>query len=177
MANGHGGARKNAGRKAKNVKFETEINAAEQRNFDRLPTTLENLEQLADGGLEQVEEEWVPAGTVVIDDVVEGEEGKTMRIKRRAFPDTPANELVLVKRKVTTLAPDKQVNMYLTDRALGKPTQKIEGEIDFEGLDVTEQARTAAAQELAEWRKQQTEQLSNLPNVLPMPPMPATPTE
>lgn len=51
MANGHGGARPNAGRRASEVRkiLEKPIQAAEKRIADRLPHLIENLMVLADG--------------------------------------------------------------------------------------------------------------------------------
>lgn len=117
---GSGGARPNAGRKAKAEKFPTQVQAAEQRCADRLPNNLANLERLADGEAEQTEEEWLAAGTVTI--------GKGAYVKP-AFPDLPPDELVLVRRKTVTYGPDVKANIYLTDRALGRPESADEMKI------------------------------------------------
>ncbi|NOK59134.1 MAG: hypothetical protein GFH27_549283n406 [Chloroflexi bacterium AL-W] len=117
MANGHGGARPGAGRKAKTEKYESEINAAERVITDRLPQIIENMLMLADGGWEKVEEEWKPASMVTIGS---GE------AEMPAFPDKEPSELVLISRKVTHAAPDRAANQYLIDRILGKPTANVD---------------------------------------------------
>lgn len=103
MANGHGGARPGAGRKARAVEHAGAVAAAERRIADRLPGLIENLFRLADGGFEQVEERWGP-----------GPPG----------PDGTSGAPVLVSRKVTWAAPDRAANQYLVDRVLGRPTER-----------------------------------------------------
>lgn len=55
--NGHGGARANAGRRAKAEKFAAPIAAAEQRIADRLPQLIDNMFALADGVTVQTTDE------------------------------------------------------------------------------------------------------------------------
>ena len=173
-----GGARVGSGRKPKAQKFETEINAAERHIADRLPQYLETLDALALLGNETVYETWEPAGTVVIDDVIVDEtSGKEQKVKRLAFPGKRADELVLVQRRVQRTGPSETANIYLINRVAGTPTQRVEAEVDVDGLDITEQVRDAAAQELAAWRKQMSEQLSSLPSAPPTLPTSPTSTE
>lgn len=114
---GHGGAREGAGRKAKPDKFKLPIAKAEKRIVDRLPELIDNMFILANGGYERVEEEWQPAGLVYIGS---GE------FARRAFPDLPSDQLVLVKRKSSIADKDRAANQYLIDRIMGKPTDRKE---------------------------------------------------
>lgn len=80
--------------------------------------------------------------------------------------------------KVYTRPPDAKAGQYLIDRIAGKPTQRIEAEIETEGeVEVTSAALDAAARELAEWRKQRISELSNWPNLPPTPPTSVTPME
>lgn len=122
----HGGARPGAGRKPKADKFAGQIARAEQRGADRLPANFDNLELLADGGFEQIEEKWLPAGLVYIDDYSADNDGRQYKIKVKAFPHLPDDELVMVERKRSIAAPDRQANIYLTDRIMGKPTDRKE---------------------------------------------------
>lgn len=114
---GKGGARPGAGRKPKAKKYESLINQAEQRVADKLPEILDNLFKLADGGQELVQEEWQPAGIIMVG---EGENAK------RAFPDLDADKLVLVRRTVTKAGMDRAANTYLVDRVMGKAVQRSE---------------------------------------------------
>ena len=114
---GHGGQRTGAGRKKKTDKHAGKVAAAEKRIADRLPQTITNLEHIADGGEETVEEEWVAAGTVTV--------GKGPH-ERQVFPNKDPLELVCIKRKVVTHSPDLRANVYLADRIMGKPTERVE---------------------------------------------------
>lgn len=49
MANGHGGARRGAGRRRKAIKYAGQIAAAEDRIADKLPGLIDNMLVLADG--------------------------------------------------------------------------------------------------------------------------------
>lgn len=111
-----------------------EILAAKNTAAAQLVHYVHNLQTLADGGFESVDEEWVPAGLVLIDeqpdeDPIGAALGQAnTRHQRRprkvlAFPDLPPAQLVLVKRRRSVLAPDKVANMYLLDRIIGKPEQ------------------------------------------------------
>ena len=119
MANGHGGARRGAGRHRKRDKYTSQSAAFDDRAAA--------LELLADGGFEQIEEEFVPAGLVFIDDVTV-EDGKVIRRRVRAFPNLPEKELVCIRRKRSFAAPDRAANIYLIDRILGKPGTESDDE-------------------------------------------------
>jgi hypothetical protein len=123
-----GGKRAGAGRPAK-PKHQAVIERAEKRIADRLPEILDNLFHLATGGYERIEEEWEPAGTVIVDgsEIVETERGpRAVKVKRSAYPDRPADELVLVRRRVSIADKDRAANTYLADRILGRPTERQE---------------------------------------------------
>ena len=169
MANGHGGARRGAGRPRKSEKYAGQIAAADDRIDDRLPRLLENLEQLANGGYQQVEEVRKPAGLIFVG----SGEWATL-----AFPHLPPETLVCVERTVRVAAPDRAANIYLVDRILGKPTQQIDVDADPDGsLQQTAETLDAAARELAEWRRKMSAELSSSLSAPVMPPTPATPTE
>jgi hypothetical protein len=127
---GRGGARPGAGRKPKAETHETAIAGAEKRLADRLPVTIGTLEELADGGLQTVEEIYEPAGTIFVDateTVIDGKGNpRPVRVKVPAFPDLDPAEMVLVKRVVSHLAPDRAANIYLADRIMGKPKERHE---------------------------------------------------
>jgi len=127
MANGHGGARRGAGRHRKRDKYTSQSAAFDDRAADRLGDRAAALELLADGGFEQIEEEFVPAGLVFIDDVTV-EDGKVIRRRVRAFPNLPEKELVCIRRKRSFAAPDRAANIYLIDRILGKPGTESDDE-------------------------------------------------
>lgn len=129
-----GGTRPGAGRKPRSERFARPIAAAEKRIADRLPEVLSNQFVLALGGGERTEEEWAPAGTVMVDgfETETDEAGnvrKVVKVRKPAFPALPPDELVLVKRKVVGLGPDAPANQYLIDRILGKPAQSVEAEV------------------------------------------------
>ena len=125
MANGHGGARPGAGRKAKAEKYADQIAQTEDRIADRLGDRVAALELLADGGYEQVQEFWEPAGPIQISKMLETKEG-TIRVTELAFPELPPDKLVCIRRTRSYAAPDRAANIYLIDRILGKPTQQTE---------------------------------------------------
>lgn len=156
MANGHGGRREGAGRKRKVDKFEAEVAAAERTIADALPQVLSKLLDLANGAVME-REEYEPAGTISVDDIEFEHTDKgtrPVRIKRPAFPDKKPEELVLTKRVIQHEPPDVRAAMYLTDRILGKPTERHEIEADISGqLDVDAAAMKQAAKELSEWRE------------------------
>ena len=146
-----GGARPGAGRKRKIEKYESPIVAAENRLADRLPLTIDNLEKLADGGQESYQETWEPAGTILIDDVEIEHDAKgnprPIKVKRLAFPDLPADELVLVRKVVSVAAPDRTTNIYLSDRVMGKPTERVEHDGDI-GVALTNDLSRLGDEEL-----------------------------
>jgi hypothetical protein len=127
---GHsGGARPGAGRKP-NSRLQ-QLNDSQQQAADHLEQTLEQrlaaIEQLARGGAQSITERWEPAGTIFIDstrDVLDSQgnpTGKTAPCKTLAFPNLPADQLVLVSRIIRTLPPNLAANIYLTNRLLGAP--------------------------------------------------------
>jgi hypothetical protein len=87
---------------------------------------IDNLERLANG-LESVVERWEPAGTIYQEVLLPPTKDGQRPIKTRElqFPDLPKDQMVLVSRVVTTACPDKQVNIYLVDRCLGKPVEQV----------------------------------------------------
>lgn len=105
------------GRPRRADKFARPIARAEKQIADQLPALIENMLYLAHGGYERIEEEWQPAGLVYVGS---GE------FARRAFPDLPDDEPVLVKRKRSVADKDRQANEYLLNRILGKPTERQE---------------------------------------------------
>ncbi len=121
----HGGSRPGSGRKRKADKFAKPIAAAEQRIVDHLPQLIDNMLELANGGYEQVEEKWLPAALVTVGS---GE------YELPAFPDKPGDELVLVERKTSIADRDRAANQYLIDRIMGKPTERVEHDLDVSQL-------------------------------------------
>lgn len=167
MANGHGGARPGAGRPRKVDKHAGQIAALEQQIADSLPERFAALDQLARGGYDQVAESWKPAGSVTIGS------GEQLQF---VYPQLPPDQMVLVERRVSVAAPDRKANEYLIDRILGRPTARLEADLDLDGsLALTAPVLDAAARELAAWRQQMSAQLST-PNAPPTPPISATPT-
>lgn len=134
MAGQNGGARPRAGRKRKATKYELAVTEAEDKIVDHLPTILENLLELANGGYERVEEEWQPAGMVTL---TKHDEEKDKFYQVQAFPDKDPDELVLVRRKVSVADKDRAANIYLVDRIMGKPTQKQDIDLNAKGIQVT----------------------------------------
>lgn len=176
MANGHGGARSGAGRKPKLQKFEAQIDAAERRIADQLPQLLDNLQVLANGGFDQVSETWEPAGLIQISKEVVTGEG-TVSVRELAFPHLDPEQLVCVRRTRSIAAPDRAANIYLVDRILGKPTARVEADVDPDGtLEATAEAMQQAAAELAAWRTQMSAQLPNISNAPPTVPTSRTST-
>ena len=168
MANGHGGARRGAGRPRKAEKFAAPIAAAEDQIVDRLPRLVANQLKLANGGWWEEEVELQPAGLV---EVGQGEN------RCLAYPEKDPDELVVVRKKRRKAAPDRKANEYLIDRILGRPTQALEIDADPDGtLTQTAETMQQAASELAAWRKSMTEQLSSL-SAPPTPPTAVTTTE
>jgi hypothetical protein len=105
------------GRPKTSVKHAAPIAKAEKQIADRLPSLIENMLALASGGYERVEEEYAPAGSLYI-----GSGDKAQKM----YPELPADELVLVKRKVSIADKDRAANEYLINRILGKPTERQE---------------------------------------------------
>ena len=128
MANGHGGARRGAGRKPKAEKFARPIAGLERRLADALPDLGEALLKLASGGTPRVEETFEPAGLVTVEVLEIADDGKATRGRRLAFPDVDPGTLVLTERRVSTLAPDRAAITYAIDRILGRPDVGVEPE-------------------------------------------------
>ena len=109
-----------AGRPRKADRYAAPVAQAEDRIADRLPKLVATMLRLAEGGYTIEEEEYQPAGLV---EIGQGE-GRML-----AYPDKPADELVLVKRRRRKAAPDRKAAEYLIDRILGRPTQQVEAEV------------------------------------------------
>jgi hypothetical protein len=142
-----GGARPGAGRPRKAEKYAKPIADTEDRIAGRLPKTLTNLEEIADG-TEQIEEEWVEKLTVVVETSEVDQDGRVHKVKKQLFPKARPGQLVLVKRKVTKIPPDFRANSYLADRIMGKPT--VNAEINLSELSDDELLRALAALATAE---------------------------
>lgn len=153
----NGGVRKGAGRKPKAVRFASQISKAEKRLADRLPTTIENLEALADGGYERVKQIWKPAGLIYLEQPLlkygvpqMDANGKPIMVKQLAFPDLDPTELVCVERSTEFADRDRAANIYLADRIMDKPTQQKElsgpdgGPIPVVGMSLDEWRKEAA---------------------------------
>lgn len=126
MANGHGGARSGAGRKPHREKYAKQIASLHDQIAEGLDDRYAALQLLADGGYEQVTETWEPAGLIFVEDVLSDNEGKAQRVRRLAFPDLRADQLVCVRRTRSFAAPDRAANIYLIDRIAGRPVQATE---------------------------------------------------
>lgn len=149
-----GGTRPGAGRKRKADKYQPQINKAEKRIADRLPQLIDNLMHLADGGYSRVKEKWAPAGTVLVG---AGE------MQRKAFPKLPDDELVMVERVTEIADKDRAANEYLINRVMGKPTERVEQEVDVKGeVKITDQATKKAASKLDTWRTEMMMQLAQM---------------
>ncbi len=83
---------------------------------ENLPELIGNLLMLANGGYEQIEEEWVPEELQ--------KEGKVTWETKRSKKPQPG--MVCIKRKVSFAAPDRGANIYLIDRIFGRPKQSME---------------------------------------------------
>jgi hypothetical protein len=132
------------GRPRKADKNAGAVARAEKQIRDRLPSLIDNMLHLADGGYERVEEEWQPAGSLWIGS---GEFARPM------YPELAPDELVLVKRKVSIADKDRAANIYLVDRIMGKPTERKElsGEVTTVNLTVEQwKAQAAKRREAAE---------------------------
>lgn len=111
----NGGARAGAGRPSKQTKYEAAATVVE-RAFDELEQNYLNMRDLADGKVEIVHEEWAAAGTIKRG-LAKGSE--------LVFEGREPDEMILVRRKVTRLAPNLAANEYLTDRVIGASTRKF----------------------------------------------------
>ncbi len=143
---GWGGSRSNSGRNRKAVTHAGAIKAAEKRCADLLPSRLDIMVKLSDGGIEVTEDTYEPAGMVEIEYVhtVTDDKGneKAIKAKKLAFPEIAKEDPetpVLVKRVIKTSGPDREATQYLINRVMGTPTNKHE----FEGLSDAELIETA----------------------------------
>lgn len=105
------------GRPKKADKFAAPVARAEKQIVDKLPSLIENMLILANGGYERIEEQWAPAGSLFIGS---GKDAVPM------YPDKEPDELVLVKRTRSIADKDRAANQYLIDRIMGKPTERQE---------------------------------------------------
>jgi hypothetical protein len=132
----HGGARPGSGRKPKEEKHQSAISEAEQRCADRLPIIIGNLEQLADGGVQESEGKYQAAGTIFYEDLVPQGDGRSLKIKKLVFPEKDPEEMVLVEKKIREFGPNVKANEYLANRAMGTPATgddiKIQEQVDAE---------------------------------------------
>jgi hypothetical protein len=169
VANGHGGKRPGAGRKATRVRFPAQAEAVETAIAEQLAAVVAAEIKVALGGYERVTTTYAPAGTITTGS------GEFLSL---VFPDKPADELVPIKETRSIAEPNIAALEYLIDRIIGRPTQAIEVDADPDGtLEHTAATFNAAAQELAAWRQQMTDALSNMPSAPPTPPTAATPTD
>ena len=127
MADGrstNGGARRGSGRKP--AVRAADVAQVLDKALEELDQNYINLRNLADGAVEIVTEEWAAAGTV--------KQGLSKGSKL-VFDDAASpRELVLVRRKVSRLAPSLAANEYLTNRVMGRPA--FEGRVLPEETDV-----------------------------------------
>ena len=105
------------GRPKKADKFGAPVARAEKQIADKLPSLIENMFHLANGGYERIEEQWAPAGSLFIGS---GKDAMAM------YPDKDPDELVLVKRTRSIADKDRAANQYLIDRIMGKPIDRKE---------------------------------------------------
>ena len=144
-----GGARAGAGRPKKKQQFNTQITRVNRKIAKGLDGYLLKLEALANGA--EVEEHWYEAACTIhveTDLDILGEDGKptgkTRRVKRLAFPDKEPDEMVLVRKKAVTLAPDVRALIYLFNRLIGAPPVEDEDEDEEEATDSLPDALEAA---------------------------------
>jgi hypothetical protein len=114
---------------------------------------IDNLKHLADGGYERIEERWEPAGMIFRDDWVSDPkkpEAKPRKTSVLAFPELPADQMVLIQRTVSIVDSDRAANTYLADRIMGRPTERQEIEaavaavIEVRAVDYREQLEALA---------------------------------
>ncbi|HEU4327370.1 MAG TPA: hypothetical protein VFS21_29805 [Roseiflexaceae bacterium] len=143
MSNGHGGRRPGAGRPRTSERYAAQIESFLDQAAAGLAQNYATLERLAAGNLEQVEEEYQPAGLIYVRRPVLDPagvpridaNGRPIMANQLAFPDLPPNQPVLVRRRIGRTAPNPTVLMYLVNRVLGMPTAAIEGEVDLNDPD------------------------------------------
>lgn len=113
-----------AGRPRKAEQNAGAVARAEKQIRDRLPSLIDNMLVLANGGYERVEEVWARADSLYLGSGADA---------KRMYPDAEDDELILVKRTVSIADRDRAANQYLIDRIMGKPTerQEVSGELSF----------------------------------------------
>lgn len=129
MADGrrhNGGARPGAGRPRNSEKYAEPIASFHDQAAGDLPQRYAKLAYLADGGYDEVEEIWEPAGLIFVHREVITEDGRSINAKELAFPHLDPEKLVCVQRKKKVAAPDRLANQYLVDRVAGKPVAAME---------------------------------------------------
>lgn len=115
-----GGARPGAGRPTKEKQYGTECAAAEAKIKVWLPDLLDKLFKLANGGQELVQEEWQPAGVIMIG------QGDSARLAYPKEAEETPDKLMLVRRTVAIAGMDRASLTYLIDRVLGRTVQRNE---------------------------------------------------
>lgn len=127
MAGGHGGKREGAGRKKNAEKYESQINQTHDKIADKLSSLTDVMIKTATKGHKLLRETYEPAATVLVDDVdFDPETGRSVKTKRKAFPDLPPEQLVLTRRVIIQTAPDRDAGKYLMNRIAGTPVQMVE---------------------------------------------------
>ena len=137
VAGRSGGARPGSGPKRKTERYAEQISDFNDLLADQLPQIPARLIQLADGGFEVVTEKWQAACTVMVESQEIDDNGRARKTKVQAFPDKPADEMVLVERRVDIRAPDLAANLAMADRVTGRPTGEdisAQAEAEFEAF-------------------------------------------
>lgn len=158
----NGGARSGSGRKRNNEKYAAPVATFHDQAASDIDARYRALAFLADGGYEEIEEVYEPAGLIMVNKEVITEDGRSVNVKEPAFPHLDPEQLVCVQRKKKIAAPDRAANIYLVDRLAGKPVAAVEVDPDPEGtLEITAGALNEAARGLTAWRQQMNEQLNS----------------
>ncbi len=169
MANGHGGARNNSGRKSKRIKFAGPVGKLDKKLAAHVEKAAANLIQLADGGYERVTRVMKMAGSLTRSEFVEkeGPRGGIIMLRKEVpmFPDLPPETLICVEERREWADPDRAANEYIIDRIAGRPGQMDEPEDDKNGgAKVTDDARKKALEKMTLWRQKSQEQLVSIRN-------------
>lgn len=129
MANGHGGARAGSGRKRISERYSEQVATFHDLAAADIEKRYQSLAFLADGGFEELEEVWEPAGLITVQKTLETADG-VIRVSELAFPHLPPEQLVCVQRKKRIAAPDRKANEYLVDRVAGRPVAAVEADVE-----------------------------------------------
>lgn len=169
MANGHGGARNNSGRKPKRIKFAGPVGKLDKKLAAQVEKSAANLIKLADGGYERVTRVMKMAGSLTKSEFVEkeGPRGGIIMLRKEVpmFPDLAADTLICVEERIEWADADRAANEYIIDRIAGRPAQMEEPEDDKNGgAKVTDEARKKALEKMNEWRKTSQQQLVSIRN-------------